>query len=143
MSRIVRGLTEHEARTDPASEDARLLGRTYAIPFETVWQASTSLANRRIRGWTLMNANDKTGRIDALTRTLFRKTETEVVVTIGLDENAQTRVDLAAKTRTERGDFGLSRRLIGRFLERLDRELDAGPGQILDPTGLPRFQESP
>lgn len=141
MNAVVRGLTEKEAATAPDSEDRRLLGRTYAIPFEDVWQAATALS-RDLRGWTMVIANDRTGRIDALARTVFRKTETEVVISIGLDENGQTRVDLAAVTRTERRDFGRCRRLIGLFLRRLDRKLRARPGQILDPARLPRFQES-
>lgn len=141
MNAVVRGLTEKQAATAPDSEDRRLTGRTYAIPFEDVWRASVELAGE-LRGWTLIIANDRAGRIDALARTFFRKTETEVVVSIGLDENAQTRVDLSAKTRTERRDFGRSRRLIGDFVRRLDRKLGASPGQILDPALLPRLQES-
>lgn len=141
MKAVVWGLTEKRASTAPDSEDRRLLGRTYAITFEEVWQAATALS-RNIRGWTLVIANDRSGRIDALARSFVRKTETEVVIEIGLDENAQTRVDLSAVTRTEIRDFGRSRRLIGLFLRKLDRKLEARPDQILDPARLPRHRES-
>lgn len=141
MKAVVRGLTEKRAETDPVSEDPRLRGRTYSITFEEVWQAATALA-RDLRGWTMVIANDRSGRIDALARTFFRKTETEVVIFVGLDENAQTRVDLSAVTRTEIRDFGRSRRLIGLFLRKLDRKLEASPSQILDPAPLPSSQEN-
>lgn len=142
MNRLVIALTEKEAATAPDAEDPRLRGRTYSIRFEDVWQASISVIRRRLRGWTLVLDNDRAGRIDALTTTLFGRLETEVVVMVGLDENGQTRVDVTARSRTERRDWGRSRRLIGRFTAKLDRELRAQPGQILDPALLPHLQES-
>jgi hypothetical protein len=64
----------------------------------------------------------------------------DVRIRIGLDANAQTRVDLAIASRTERGDLGRARRTVGAFLARLDQVLSAGPHQILDastgPSGL-------
>jgi hypothetical protein len=41
------------AATAPDSTDRRLRGRTYAVPFEHVWQAARSLAGGGLRGWTL------------------------------------------------------------------------------------------
>lgn len=140
MSGLRRALTERQASTDPGSDDPRLMGRTYAIPFDDVWMASVALA-QEMRGWTMMLANDEMGRIGALSRSFPMKKETEVIIDIGLDENAQTRVDMAATSRGERGDFGRCRRLIGRFTARLDRKLGAQPGQILDPSRLPTFVE--
>ena len=142
MSGIVLALTEKEAETAPDADDPRLRGRTYSIRFEDVWQAAISVIRMRLRGWTVVIDDDRAGRIDALATSFVRGVETEVVVSIGLDENGQTRVDVKAKTRTETRDWGRSRRLVGRFVKRLDRELDAQPGQILDPAALPRFQES-
>lgn len=142
MSRIARSLTEKEAETSPDAEDPRLRGRTYTIRFEDVWQAAITVIRTKLRGWVVVIDNDRMGRIDALATSLFRGVETEVVVTVGLDENGQTRVDLSATTRTETRDWGRSRRLIGRFTRKLDRELGAKPGQILDPALLPPFRES-
>lgn len=142
MSRIARTLTEKGAATAPDAEDPRLRGRTYTIRFEDVWQAAIIVIRKKLRGWLVVIDNDRIGRIDALSTSLFRGIETEVVVTIGLDENGQTRVDLSATTRTETRDWGRSRRLIGRFTKKLDRELGAKPHQILDPDVLPRSRES-
>lgn len=142
MSAIVRALTEKEAATAPDHEDERLRGRTYSIRFEDVWQASIVVIRKQLRGWTLVLDDDRAGRINALATSMLRGLETEVIVSVGLDENGQTRVDLTAESRTERRDWGRSRRLIGRFTQKLDRQLGASPGQILDPASLPHFQES-
>lgn len=137
MDGILRGLTEHRAITDPTSPDPRLTGRTYAIPFEDVWQAAKRLASGELKGWNLWVADDQAGRLEASTTKFLFLPAADVHVRIGLDENAQTRVDVMSASRTERGDLGRSRRTIGRFLQRLDQALDAQPGQILDPTRAP------
>lgn len=141
MNPLVRGLTEKSATTSPEAEDARLRGRTYAIPFDAVWEASLTVIGRLPR-WVVVLGDDRAGRIEALATSAFRGLETEVVVQVGLDENGQTRVDVSATSRTDVRDFGRCRRLIGRFVSRLDRELDPKPHQILDPTTFPRFRES-
>jgi len=137
---ILRALTEHQATTDPTSEDPRLVGRTYAIPFEDVWQAATRVAGGGIRGWALWVADDQQGLIEASTNPLLGSAA-DVRITIGLDENAQTRVDLTSTSRTTRGDLGRSRRNIGAFLKRLDKLLEAQPSQILDATRTPAWLE--
>lgn len=141
MSAVLRGLTENRAQTDPSSEDPRLLGRTYAIPFEAVWQAATQLASGGIKGWSLWVADDQAGKIEASTAPFFFLPAGDIRVRIGLDANAQTRVDVMSTSRTERGDFGRSRRAIGRFFERLDDVLEARPEQILDATRTPAWHD--
>ena len=141
MKAVVIGLTEHEAATDPEAADLRLRGRTYAIPFDVVWQAALRLVGGGITGWTLGRSDDRAGTILALSRAPVFGSEADVQIEIGLDRNAQTRVDLSAVSRTERGDLGRSRRVVGRFLKRLDREVGARPDQILDPTALPEYRE--
>ena len=131
MTELIRGLTENRVETDPSSTDDRLRGRTYAIPFEAVWQAATGLCAGGIRGWSLWVADDQEGVIEASVSRLIGPA-VDVRVKIGLDQNAQTRVDLTSASRTERGDLGRGRRLVGRFIHRLDTELRAGPGKILD-----------
>jgi hypothetical protein len=138
---ILRGLTERGAETDPASPDARLVGRTYAIPFEAVWSAATRLAGGGLRRWSLLSADDLSGVISAGTRPRLFGQGDRVRIEIGLDENAQTRVDLSSTSRSERPDLGRNRRAIGRFLSKLDEALGAGPEQILDPTRVPSWAE--
>ena len=141
MRGILRGLRENEAATDPKSDDRRLLGRTYAIPFEDVWQASLKLCGGGLRGWSVLSADDQRGVIEAISETLVFGPEDDVRVEIQLDENAQTRVDLWSASQKGRANLGRNRRLIGRFLRRLDRRLAAKPGQILDPTRMPAWHE--
>ena len=141
MREILRGLTENQAATDPKSDDRKLRGRTYAIPFEDVWQASLGLCGGGLRGWSVLSADDQRGVIEAISKTLVLGREDDVRVEIQLDENAQTRVDLWSASQKDRANLGRSRRLIGRFLRRLDRRLAAKPGQILDPTRMPEWYE--
>jgi len=136
---IRRGLTEKQAATDPNATDPRLRGRTYAIPFENVWQASISLSGGGMRGWSIASADDQSGVIVAVVRSAIFGLEDDVRIEVGLDEDAQTRVDLQAVSRGERGDLGRTRRVVDRFIRRLDRRLDATPGQILDPTRPPAW----
>jgi hypothetical protein len=141
LNGILRGLAEHRAETDPRSEDPRLHGRTYAIPFDDVWQAATRLASGQLRGWTVWVADDQEGVIEASIHPVLVGKAGDVRIRIGLDENAQTRVDVVSATRTQRGDLGRCRRVIARFIRRLDETLDARPEQILDPTRTPAWLE--
>lgn len=141
MKSILRGLHENRAETDPASEDVRLTGRTYTIPFEAVWQASLSLVSGGLNGWTLGRSDDRKGHILALAKTPLTGSEADVKIRVGLDRMGQTRVDLIATSRKDRGDLGRTRRLIGRFLTKLDQKLDAGAGHIIDPTRHPEYRE--
>lgn len=138
---ILRGLTGRGAETDPTSRDTRLVGRTYAIPFDTVWGAATRLAGGELKRWNILSADDLTGVIAAGTRARFFGQGDRVKIEIGLDENAQTRVDVSATSRSDRPDFGRNRRAIGRFLAKLDEALGAKPEQILDATRKPSWIE--
>ncbi len=141
MKGILRGLTEHGAATDPASPDTRLLGRTYTIPFDTVWSAAMRLAGKELPRWTLESSDDIEGLIEARSKTLLFGHEDVVRIEIGLDQNAQTRVDMSSVSRSQRPDLGRNRRAIGRFLARLDQGLGARPEQILDPTRTAAWTE--
>lgn len=133
MSRIWRGLTHNRAETDPASPDVRLRGRTYAISFDRVWTACHQLAGGGLRGWSIEHADDQTGKILAVSRSLLFPRICDVRVRVSLDEDAQTRVDVDCVARETRRDLGRSSRTIRRFVRALDRALEARPGQILDP----------
>jgi uncharacterized protein (DUF1499 family) len=70
-------------------------------------------------------------------RFLFRFTD-DVLVQIGLDADAQTRVDLTSRSRKGRTDLGTNGRRIKKFLRALDRALDVRPELVLPPEdGLP------
>lgn len=139
MNRVWRGLTTSSAETDPAAADPRLRGRTYAIPFERVWQGAVDLADGGLPRWTLIRADDEEGVIEAECRSLVFRVVDDVRVEIGLDENGQTRVDLQAASRNERADLGRNCRRIGGFVRRLDACLGASPSQILDATRRPEW----
>jgi len=142
LKEILKGFTENQAFTDPADEDPRLRGRTYAIPFEAVWQASIGLGGGGLRGWSMESADDQRGVIKVRVAPMIMFPEVLVRINVSLDANAQTRVELAATSRTERGDLGRSRRLIARFVRRLDKKLKARPDQIWDVAELPVSEEA-
>lgn len=141
MSGILTGIWQAEAGTSPESTDPALRGRTYTIPFDRVWQASVSIVGGGLLGWSLWRANDQTGVIEALAKTPVLGTEADIRIEIGLDANGQTRVDASASSRSGKGHWGRARRLVRRYLKRLDQALAAGPDQILDPTALPEYRE--
>jgi hypothetical protein len=132
---IRTGLTRNRVLTAPDADDARLTGRTYAIPFEAVWQASLQLANGGLRGWSVLDADDQDGLIHAAVAGPMERLRSDVRLRISLDADAQTRVDATAASPAARGDLGVNARRLGRFFRRLDRLLDADrPGARLEPT---------
>ena len=122
---VWHALTRNRAETAADAPDRRLRGRTYAIPFEDVWQVALDLAGRR-RGWHVLEADDLEGRIRAEARTLLRFVD-DVVIRVTLDSNAQTRLDMTSASRVGKGDLGKNARRIGKFLRALDRELRRRP----------------
>jgi uncharacterized protein (DUF1499 family) len=124
------------------SADRRLRGRTYAIPFDKVWDKSVDVAQKRMRGWTVTVADDQLGVLEAESATLLWRFVDDVHISIGLDQDGQTRVDVASASRVGRGDLGRNPRTIARFLRKLDRALDVQAGQILDPTLTPAPEEA-
>ena len=122
MAAIWRALTVKEAETAEGHEDARLRGRTYAIPFEDVWSAARALASVGMRGWRMVSADDDEGVIQVEATGMLRRSRVDdVVIRVTLDRNAQTRVDARAAAREGRGDLGRNARSIGRFFRALDR----------------------
>jgi hypothetical protein len=122
-SRLIRGVSRNEARTSADADDPRLRGRTYTVPFEHVWQAAVKLASGGLRGWTLLYKDDQEGVIRAEARPLALRTVADVNITIVLDEDAQTRVDMSSSSRKGFADLGANSRRIARFFKALDRAL--------------------
>ncbi len=125
---ILKGVTQKSAATMADAEDPRLRGRTYAIPFDRVWNDALALASGGLRGWRVLNADDHEGVINALaTGSVFRVTAS-VTIRIVLDENAQTRVDARAENVSGRADLGTCVRQLHRFFRALDGAVAAnGP----------------
>jgi hypothetical protein len=121
--RLVTGLRRNHVVTAPDHWDPRLRGRTYAIPFEQVWQASMALAKGGLRRWKLIDSDDVEGIINAESRTFVWRFVDDVRIRVYLDENAQTRVDVESKSRKGTGDWGTNARRVHRFLRALDRKL--------------------
>lgn len=123
MRRLVLALSRNYAETAINEADPRLRGRTYAIPFEQVWQAACSLANGGLRGWRILQADDYEGIIQAESTTLVLRFVDDVLVRVYLDKNAQTRVDMQSRSRKGGVDFGTNARRIRKFFRALDRRL--------------------
>lgn len=126
FQRIVRGLTENEAETDPQHEDPALRGRTYGIPFDTVWRAALRIVESR-RRWKVTRRDDLEGRIEIEATTLVFKFVDDMEVEIVLDENAQTRVDARSSSRKGKADLGANARRLRKFFRDLDREVARAP----------------
>jgi hypothetical protein len=136
--RLARALTTNRVATDPWSDDPRLLGRTYAVPFEAVWRSCIKLVQENA-GWRMLQSDDLAGfiRVRCTTR-LFRQ-EDDLEIRVGLDEHGLTRVDLRSRARKRRVDLGTNARRVGRFSRRLDTSLGAEDGKILDPRETARM----
>lgn len=112
-----------KAETSPDHVSPRLRGRTYAIPFEQVWQAARALAGGGLRGWSIIEEDDYEGVITAESRTLVWRFVDDVVIRIVLDHDAQTRVDMTSASRKGGIDFGTNARRISKFFRALDSRL--------------------
>jgi hypothetical protein len=111
--------TRAHAATAADAADPALRSRTYAVPFDQVWQEACRLLSGGLRGWTLVHADDHEGVIEAVARGITGG-EHAVTVRIGLDADAQTYVHAAATARKDGIDFGRARRRLRRLLSALD-----------------------
>jgi hypothetical protein len=106
--------------TAPEREKPR---RTYAIPFDDVWKAALALADGGLPGWRVVDADDRGGVIVARRAGGLLRREAEIHVRVGLDENAQTRVDVEARGAAG-GEARPERRTVALFVARLDVAVD-------------------
>lgn len=125
---LVRGLTRNVAFTSPAASDPRLRGRTYAIPFEDVWQASVELIDGGLKRWRVLEADDREGIIRGVARGRVERFTSAVTVRVTLDVDAQTRVDALSAARVGRADLGVNARRLHRFFTALDHRLEESRG---------------
>lgn len=108
-------------RTSPEQTDRRLTGRTYAIPFEDVWQGALRIIGARKR-WTLDSADDEEGIIIASVRALHQRFNGSIRIRIGLDDDGQTRADAMTDMPRAFADMGMNARRINGFFRALDAE---------------------
>lgn len=123
LRRALRAIIKNKADTRPDARDPRLHGRTYAIPFEDVWQATMGVVRYTLPGWGVVNADDELGWIVASAEGRILRFPSRIVMRIRLDENGQTRVDIEASTNGIM-DFGVNARRIDACLRTLDRLLE-------------------
>lgn len=116
-------MTRNVAFTAPGADDERLRGRTYAIPFQDVWQASLDLAGGELKRWEVTEHDDHEGVIQGRVRGRLPRRDSRITIRITLDENAQTRVDVRAMSEEVKADLGSNARRIHRFYKALDRSL--------------------
>ena len=136
--RLTKVPTASRAETDPWSDDPRLIGRTYVIPFERVWCTCMKFVEDSGR-WRLLKADDLAGFIQVRCTTMVFRFEDDLEIRIGLDEHALTRVDIRAGSLKGWTDFGTNVRRVGRFFKGLDGLLGAGHRTILDPRETARL----
>ena len=113
-------------RTSADAADPQLRGRTYAIPFEQVWQAALALAGGGLRGWSHVSADDDAGEIQASAQSSLGGHHT-VRIHVFLDADAQTRVDAEAASAKPGTDFGRTARRLRAFFTALDRAVQRAP----------------
>ena len=130
--RILKSLSSNGAHTDVSAVDPKLSGRTYAIPFDEVWKAAVTVSRKRMRGWSVLYRDDRSGVIVAEALTLLLRSKDDIRISIQLDENGQTRVDLRATSQQKKRDWGRNFRRISKFLISLDNELAVSPEHILN-----------
>lgn len=132
LEAFLTGLSRNVAFTSPGSLDPRLRGRTYAIPFEEVWRASNELVGGSLKRWDRIEADDEEGVIRGVARGRIERFTSAITIRITLDEDAQTRVDALAASRSGRSDLGSNARKLHRFFTALDARIAASRGARIE-----------
>lgn len=129
---VVRGLTRNVAFTSPSATDPRLTGRTYAVPFDEIWQASSDLVGGDLKRWEVTEADDQDGVIRGVAHGRTSRFTSTITVRITLDRDAQTRVDAMAASHTGRGDLGVNARHLDHFFTALDARIEDVRGAAIE-----------
>jgi uncharacterized protein (DUF1499 family) len=77
-------------------------------------------------GWTLVDASEADGRIEATAETSWVRFKDDVVIRITTTADGQTQVDVRSKSRVGRGDMGQNAKRVRGFLAALEARLAAG-----------------
>lgn len=89
-----------------------------------VWEAVRATVERM--GWTVVEADEEGGRLQAEARTPVFGFVDDVDVRVAEGAGGGTRVDMRSASRVGRGDLGTNRRRIRRFMTRLDGRVGSG-----------------
>ena len=127
-----KAFNDRGVRTSGAGTDPPPGGRTYAIPFGAVWEAALQLVSGGLRGWTAVSADDRSGIIEARVRKVVWPFPASAVISVSLDANAQTRVDVTTRSHRRHGSLRASARRGRRFIRALDKSLATRAGQGAD-----------
>lgn len=123
-------LRDDEAYDGP--ETANLQQQAYPdlAPLRVAAPPATVFARARdvvaANGWTLVEASEADGRIEATAETRWVRFKDDVVVRIVALPDGQTQVDVRSKSRVGRGDMGQNARRVREFLAALRTQLAAG-----------------
>jgi uncharacterized protein (DUF1499 family) len=109
--------------TAPDARDPKLRGRTFAIPFNQVWESARAVVSSS-RRWHVVEEDDYEGVLRAEAITLILRRIDDVTIRVALDEDAQTRVDMTSTRRPGFVSLGRNKRRIRRFFRKLDRALE-------------------
>lgn len=126
--RLLGALGSTSAETRPEAADPDLRGRTWAVPFEDVWEAAVELAGGGLPGCSLRRANDRDGIIIAEARARFAGVS-DFTISVTLDADAQTRVDARSISREDRADLGSNARRIRQFFDLLEERITHRRGE--------------
>jgi hypothetical protein len=94
----------------------------YASPFARVWDALHDEIEGR-RHWSVVHADEELGLLTVLCGSFLPGPVGHLTVWVRLDDNALTRVDSRAWSRSGRGLPGRSGRLVRALISGLDRRL--------------------
>lgn len=126
-----KGTTDRRVGTDLRSDDPRLRGRTYAIPFDRVWNSILALAGEEVGRWRVLRVDDEKGIIEAEAVLPILGVVGAIRFDVRLDPEGQTRVDMSCTPPGRRGSVRGAAGRIGRFFNALDRRLEVSRDQIL------------
>ncbi len=129
--RFWKGFAGQDVRTSADSDNPGLVGRTYAIPFGTVWDAIVALAGGGLKGWKIARWDDQIGLVAADVTSWPIPLAATVLISVKLDADGQTRVDMSIRNVADEGRLPINQRRIDRFFRELDRSLAVRPEQVL------------
>jgi hypothetical protein len=108
------------AYAGPAQPPADIMPLMVSAATSTVFARTLDMVTDR--DWTLVEANQETGRIEATAETGWFRFRSDVVIRIA-DIGGRTRVDVRSQARLPRGSMGVDEKLVRAFLADLRNRL--------------------